>query len=364
MVKVAPHSSKPLEAGAGTLGLWYHPQMNLPERLSLAHLPTPVHQLETLSETLGVEIIIKRDDLTGSHLSGNKIRKLEYLLAQAAADNATHVLTCGGIQSNHCRATALAAASLGMKPELLLRTAHGLQTDLPTPSSGNVLLDRLSGATIHLCDPEGYRHERGARMAEIASVLTAKGERPVIIPEGGSSALGSLGYVDAARELVEQLGADEPTNVWVAVGSGGTLAGLALGFKSLGVPYRAVGVPVCDDAPTFRAIVQEISREASQSFGLSALDDDDYDLVEGFQGEGYGLTTAVELSGIRDAVQRDGIVLDHVYTGKAYRAMLSHLATKGPHKRTVFIHTGGIFGLGAAASKLDTVLGAGGGAHP
>jgi D-cysteine desulfhydrase len=340
--------------------------MDLPERLSLAHLPTPVHRLDALSDALGSELYVKRDDLTGSHLSGNKIRKLEYLLAEAVAQKATHVLTCGGIQSNHCRATALAVASLGMKPELLLRTANGHPSDLPSPSSGNVLLDRLSGATVHLCDPDGYRETRAERMDAIAKEITARGGRPVIVPEGGSNALGSLGYVHAARELVEQLGRDQPTAVWVAVGSGGTLAGLALGFKALGVPYRAIGVPVCDDAATFREIVQRISATASEAFGLPALEEDDYDLIEGFQGRGYALTTAPELAVLRDAVQRDGLVLDHVYTGKAYGALLSSARNGqlGEFTRTVFVHTGGIFGLGAAASQLDALLNGAGDGHP
>ena len=337
--------------------------MNLPERLSLAHLPTPVHRLNSLCDELATELYCKRDDLTGSHLSGNKVRKLEYLLAEAVALQATHVITCGGVQSNHCRATALAASSLGMKPELLLRTATGRPSDLPSPSSGNVLLGRLSGAAIHLCDPEGYRLTRSERMAAIADAIRARGGRPVIVPEGGSNALGSLGYVTAAQELVEQLGDDNPTTVWVPVGSGGTLAGLALGFKALGVPYRAIGVPVCDDAATFRAIIQDISKEASATYGLPPLETDDYDLIEGFQGDGYGLTTPRELAVIRDAVRRDGLVLDHVYTGKAYRGLLTTLRQRKA-ERTVFLHTGGIFGLGATASKLDALLGHAGDGHP
>jgi D-cysteine desulfhydrase len=340
--------------------------MNLPERLSLAHLPTPVHRLDALSHELDRELYVKRDDLTGSHLSGNKIRKLEYLLADAVACKATHVITCGGLQSNHCRATALAAASLGMKPELLLRTPNGRRDELPSPSEGNVLLDRLSGATIHLCDPEGYRDSKAALMRDIAQEIAAAGGRPFVVPEGGSNALGSLGYVHAARELVEQLGRNEPTTVWVPVGSGGTLAGLALGFKALGVPYRAVGVPVCDDTQTFQAIVQRISAAASEAYDLPRLDIDDYDLIEGFQGRGYGLTTAPELAVLRDALHRDGLVLDHVYTGKAYGALLSMARQSDQRlgKRTVFIHTGGIFGLGAAAAQLDALIDSEEGGHP
>jgi len=332
--------------------------MNLPDRLSLAHLPTPTEPLAQLSEQLGRAMFVKRDDLTGSHLSGNKVRKLEFLLAEAVANEATHVITCGGVQSNHCRATALAAASLGMVPVLLLRTANGERADLPSPSTGNVLLGVLAGAEVHLCDPDGYRHGRQDRMAQLAQAIADRGGRPIIVPEGGSSTLGALGYVNAARELVEQLGPGPPTSVLVAVGSGGTLAGLAMGFKALGAPFRAIGIPVCDDAATFRTIVHDIAAPAAR-YGLPALSTDDYELVDGFQGQGYALTTPPELACIRDAVRRDGLVLDHVYTGKAFGALLD-LAGRRPcslAERVVFVHTGGIFGLAAAGAQLDELPG-------
>lgn len=331
--------------------------MDLPNRLSLAHLPTPTQLLSQLSEQMGRPVYVKRDDLTGSHLSGNKVRKLEFLLAEAVETNATHVITCGGTQSNHCRATALAAASLGMQPVLLLRTPNGELADLPNPSSGNVLLSRLAGSQLHVCTPDEYRLARQDRMAELAQAVAAKGGRPYIVPEGGSNTLGALGYAQAARELVEQIGPGQPTSVIVAVGSGGTLAGLALGFKALGVPFRAIGVPVCDDAATFRAIVNSIGHTAPQ-YGLPTLSGDDYDLVDGFQGRGYALTTPSELNRIRDVTQRDGLVLDHVYTGKAFGALLN-MATRRPSPladRVVFIHTGGIFGLAGAAAQLDDLM--------
>ena len=364
MVTLESVSGKPVQAGAGTPALWYSQPMNLPKRVPLAHLPTPLAPLPALSAELGSQVLVKRDDLTGSHLSGNKIRKLEFLLAEAQEQAATHVITCGGIQSNHCRATALAAASLGMAPELLLRTARGLRDDLPSPSSGNVLLGRLAGATLHLCDPDEYRSSRNERMASIAAQIKDDGGRPYVVPEGGSNALGALGYVAAARELAEQLGYTTACKVWVAVGSGGTLAGLALGFKALEVPYRAVGVPVCDDAPTFRAIVQSIAEEASQRFGLPSLALGDYDVIEGYQGRGYALTTGPELALIRDAVRRDGLVLDHVYTGKAFRALFERVSQEHGEELNVFLHTGGIFGLGASASQIDVLLSTEENAHP
>ena len=154
-----------------------------------------------LSKELGIEISIKRDDLTGGVLAGNKIRKLEYLLAEAKRKGATHVITCGGVQSNHCRATAWAARKLGMQPVLILRTPNGNYSELPR-SKGNVLLDLLVDADIRLCDPDSYR-KREAIFDDIEKELRSKGHKPFSVPEGGSNSLGSLGYVNAAFEIEE-----------------------------------------------------------------------------------------------------------------------------------------------------------------
>lgn len=329
--------------------------MNLPERLPLAHLPTPIQPLHRLSQALGCELLVKRDDLTGSHLSGNKVRKLEFLLAEAVADGATHVLTCGGVQSNHCRATALAAAQLGMHPVLLLRTPTGHPSELPDPPTGNVLLDRLAGATIHLCDPAGY-HDRDARLQALATAVRRDGGRPFIIPEGGSNALGSLGYAHAAAEIAEQCQGALPSTVVVATGSGGTVTGLALGFRALDLPVRSVGIAVCDDRPTFLAIAARIAADAERLYGLSAPGPDALDIIEGYQGRGYALSTPDELTLLRDTARLDGLVLDPVYTLKAFRAVVSLAPSGALGPRVLFVHTGGLFGLFAAASELAPLL--------
>jgi D-cysteine desulfhydrase len=345
----------PGSAGASTLFWGYHGAMNLPERLALAHLPTPIQPLPRLSEALACEVLVKRDDLTGSDLSGNKVRKLEFLLAQARADQATHVITCGGVQSNHCRATALAASRLGMEPVLLLRTPTGAASELPDPPTGNVLLDRLAGATIALCDPAGYR-DREARMRELAAAVVRDGGRPAIIPEGGSNALGALGYVHAAREIAEQCAGALPSTVVVATGSGGTVAGLALGFRALDLPVRTVGIAVCDDEPTFMAICARIATEARDSYDLEPPRRGQLQIVDGYQGRGYALSTPEELALLRDTVRQDGLVLDPVYTLKAFRAVCDLAPTGALGPRVLFIHTGGIFGLFAAAGELAPLL--------
>ncbi len=344
-----------------------HPTQ-LPEKLALAALPTPLQPLTRLGSTLGIELFVKRDDLTGSQLSGNKVRKLDFILADARNRHATTVITCGGLHSNHCRATALAAAQLGMKSLLLLRTPNGLATDLPSPPHGNLLLDLMAGARIVTCTPSDYRERRGALMQDLADQLAASGERPYLVPEGGSNALGALGYVACVRELLAQL-ASPPAVIIAATGSGGTLAGLALGCEDAGIPTHVIGVAVCDDAPYFEAIVERIAAEAHANYGLPALTPGRYRVLEGFQGRGYGLTTEPELAFMLETLRHDGLALDPVYTNKAFlglvrtfgdvKARQSEASGSRPeglplaHTPTVvFIHTGGIFGLSTFAAEI------------
>lgn len=329
-----------------------------PRRLGLAQRPTPLQHLARLSAELGLSVAVKRDDLTGSHLSGNKIRKLEYLLAEALDAGATHVLTCGGVQSNHCRATALAAAPLGLRPVLLLRTATGDRAGLPSPPSGNVLLGQLAGSIVEVCDPVGYG-DREARLEALAARISAAGGTPYVVPEGGSNALGAWGYVEAAREIAAQSVGAPPDSVVVATGSGGTLAGLAIGMRALGLPTRCVGVAVCDGEATFRAIVHRISAEATARWELPRLRDEDFEVVDGYQGRGYALSTPDELQILAGVARQDGLVLDPVYTGKAFCGLLD-MAASSPDRlgqRVVFLHTGGVFGLLAAGEDLAHALG-------
>lgn len=321
----------------------------LPPSLAIARTPTPLERLDHLSDELGLEFWVKRDDLTGSHLSGNKVRKLDFLLAAAKSSGATTVITCGGIQSNHARTTALAARPLGMKAHLLLRTPTGLAAELPDPPTGNVLLDRLSGATLHTISPADYRSSRNERMAELAARLREAGEVPAIIPEGGSSALGACGYVQCAREIASQLASHglEAELVAAATGSGGTLAGLALGFEDLGAKTRALGVAVCDDRAYFSAIVERLAIEA-RALGLPALSPGRYDVEDRFVGRGYALTTPTELAHLAAVVRDHGLALDPVYTNKGLLGLVGSLRMMPRAERpqvVVFVHTGGLFGL-------------------
>jgi D-cysteine desulfhydrase len=326
-----------------------------PERLRLARLPTPVEPARRLSQQLGVELLIKRDDLTGAALSGNKIRKLEYLLHEAAGhgDDVT-LITCGGEQSNHCRATAVAAAQVGMRSYLLLRTDDPAN---PPPPEANILLDRLVGAEIRWVSRAEYQ-KRAQLFTEVQGKLLARGQKSYAIPEGGSNALGSWGYIRCIEELAAELG-DGPLTVVYAAGSGGTGAGLILGIKLAKLPWRAVGINVCDDRDYFVRVIGDIVEQAIERWTLPvAFDRGEIEIVDGYVGAGYARTRPEELELLRDVARAEGLILDPVYTGKAFYGLTQELArdAKSFGERVLFLHTGGIYGLFPKARELAPLL--------
>ncbi len=326
-----------------------------PRRLALAELPTPVRPAQRLSADLGVEILFKRDDLTGSTLTGNKVRKLEFLLAEAMEAKADTLVTCGGEQSNHCRATAVLAAELGLHSLLFLRTENPAA---PPAVEANLLLDRLVGAEIRWVSREQYRR-RAELFAEADAALRAVGRRPYLIPEGGSTALGAWGYIGCVEELAQQLPRDEKLTLIYAAGSGGTGAGLLLGVKLLGLDWRVVGVNVCDDRDYFVRVIGAIVEEAIERFALKVpFARTEIEILDGYVGAGYAKSQPAELASLRDVARLSGMVLDPVYTGKAFHGMMSELRRDrhvfGP--RIVFIHTGGVFGLFPKAAELLPLL--------
>ena len=327
-----------------------------PAREPLAALPTPLVPLERTGAALGVELWCKRDDLTGLELTGNKVRKLEFLLADARAQGADTVITCGGAQSNHCRATAIAALRLDMRAVLLLRTQDPAQ---PPETTGNILLDHLAGAELMWIDHAAYA-DRTRALAAAAERVQAAGGRPYVIPEGGSNALGAWGYVAACQELRPQLAAlpIKPTTIVHASGSGGTTAGLLLGSRlydldSLSV--RVATVNVSNDGAYFTRAIHHICSEFDDRYGTQcSISADDIDVIDGYVGRGYALSRPEELTVLRDVARNEGILLDPVYTGKAFYALTQELM-RDPRRfgeRIVFLHTGGLFGLFAHAHAL------------
>lgn len=325
------------------------------KKLFLAHTPTPLWRNRALDELVGAEVWVKRDDMSSGAAAGNKVRKLEYLLAAALVEGATTVITCGGAQSNHCRATALIARELGLKPFLLLRTPNPAQPPEPT---GNLLLDRMARAEIRYITPEQYR-DRDRLLAETKAELDSRGERAYVIPEGGSNGLGSLGYVDAMREVRTQLdaglgGGPAPFDAVVhACGSGGTTAGVTLGAAHYRVATTAHAIAVCDDRAYFESTVARIVNETRELRpDLPAAGE--LVIHDAWKGPAYGVMSDEQLEFLVTVVEKTGLVLDPAYTGKA----LFGLSRLNPMpKRVLFVHTGGLPGLLAQSQVLREVLG-------
>lgn len=301
--------------------------------LTLAQRPTPLHRLNRLSEWLGADVWVKRDDLTGFGLSGNKVRKLDWLMADAQSLGADTVITTGGLQSNHCRATAVSCRQLGLDPVLLLRG------EAPGIADGNVLLDQLLSADVHYCTPDEYRRHRTERMEALAAGIRSHGGVPYIIPEGGSNAVGSQGYIAAGHELLEQSPAGFDT-CCVAVGSGGTLAGLALG-PDIGT---TIGFAVCDDAAFFSAKIHEIAVSAADQ-GIAGPLRTNWHVNDAYRGEAYGVAGPEVWETIATVAKLEGLFLDPVYTGKAMHGLISEIQAGHLGGRVLFWHTGGGFGL-------------------
>ncbi len=324
-------------------------------RTTLAHLPTPLRRAAGLDALVGAEVWVKRDDATGGAEAGNKIRKLEMLLAAAQAEGADTVLTCGGTQSNHARATALTCAALGLRAVLFLRRGDGTSSDeAPPPASvgGNVLLDRLAGAEIRWISRAEYTR-RNEVMASAQEELRAAGAKPYVVPEGGSNGLGALGYVEAMREVKEQMG-DRPFDVIAAAcGSGGTAAGIALGAARHGVAKETWAFAVCDDAKTFETAIARIVAEA-RALDPSLPAPAKVRVCDRARGPAYGVMDDAQRAFLASAVRASGLVFDPVYTGKALYG-LSLAVRRGdipPSARALFVHTGGLPGLLAQAASF------------
>jgi D-cysteine desulfhydrase family pyridoxal phosphate-dependent enzyme len=319
-------------------------------RIHLAHLPTPLEPMRRLGEELGCEIWVKRDDCTGLGLGGNKVRKLEFLLGAAREDGAELVITVGGVQSNHARQTAAAAAKLGMRCQLVLPRVVP-RAGVEYEGGGNVLLDRLFGAEVFIVDDEVAAARTIQRLLAQAQ---AKGIRAVAHPPGGSTAEGSLGYVNAGLELAQQVAAGAPhfARIFVASGSGGTVAGLVCGLSAAALKIPVTAVCVAGSANEHRAQLDILASETCALLGISAPPSEALQLDDGFLGAGYGVPATSTHEALRLAASREGLLLDPVYTGKAMAALVAAARSRasGP---LLFWHTGGMPGLFAYREELE-----------
>lgn len=302
-------------------------------RVSLGVFPTPIQKLENTSKLLRTNVYVKRDDLTGLGLGGNKTRKLEFLLADAKNRGAEIVFTTGGAQSNHAMLTAAAAGKLGMQAILILKQ-RGV-----TECLGNQLLERLMGTDVRFMDTDSYADI----YKEMDRVGTELGKPYYKIPCGGSNALGSLGYVACAREIAEQgLHVD---HLVCAEGSGGTMAGLALGAKLFLPGTKVYGMMV--DTDPFDRITLELMREAAELLEADLeITPADFTLRD-MCGPGYAIPSEAGNSAVAFMAAQEGIFLDPVYTGKAFAGLLE-MAREGAFKESdnvLFLHSGGAGGL-------------------
>ncbi|KZN39758.1 D-cysteine desulfhydrase family protein [Pseudoalteromonas luteoviolacea] len=316
----------------------------------LGFFPTPVVALKNLSRHLGgPDILMKRDDLTGLALGGNKTRKLEFIIGDAVSKGYDSLVTAGAQQSNHCRQTAAAAAQLGLECHLLL---GGTQ---PEAQNGNLLLDKLFGANIHWTK----QNRKGEDIPCVVNALVKQGKKPYVIPYGGSNELGACGFISAGLELATQIQDYNLSHVFFASSSGGTHAGLMLANSILNATHKLVGVQIDKDevnTTSFKSQVLELANKTSgflrleQRYGLS-----DVFLDDQYLGDGYGIFGAPERHAIELLARTEGILLDPVYTGRAMAALIDKIkkGQLGNSKQVLFWHTGGAPSLFSYANKLD-----------
>ena len=303
-------------------------------RLNFAHLPTPIEALPRLSESLGgPRLFVKRDDQTGLAFGGNKTRKLEFLVAEARQAGADMLISAGAIQSNHCRQTAAAAAKFGFDCTLVLTG------QAPAHASANLLLDQLFGARI-VNVPD--REDRDRVLQETLEGAIAQGRKPYLVPYGGSSPTGALGYAFAMEEFMKQaLPAD-----WIVFGtsSGGTHAGLVLGQRAFGYGGRVLGISIDESESWLKSHVSALASETSERLGARIdFGPEDVLATDAYCTAGYGVLTDAEREAVRLFARFEGLLLDPVYTGRAAAGLID-LIRKGffkPSETVLFWHTGG-----------------------
>jgi D-cysteine desulfhydrase family pyridoxal phosphate-dependent enzyme len=320
-------------------------------RYPLATLPTPLQRARNLEVALGPRcprIYLKRDDLTGLGFGGNKARKLEYLLADALANDATILVTEGAVQSNHARITAAAAVIARLRSVLVLDARHGSDV------AGNLLLDHLLGAQVRIVPDKAARSRL---MASIGDELRAAGERPYVIPTGGSVPIGAAGYVAMVAELLAQLvtAGEAPSRLYFPTGSLGTQAGLVVGVRAFSALFAVYGVAVEHPVEQLIADGVTLANGTAELLGISQrFSATDITIDGAFIGAAYGVPTEEGIEAIRLLARTEAVFLDPVYSGKAMAALISHArdGQLNPNEAVVFLHTGGGPSLFATGTTL------------
>ncbi len=309
--------------------------MKTPSKIQLALTPTPVETITFQNK----KFLMKRDDLTGSELSGNKVRKLEYLIAEALNVKADLVLTCGGIQSNHARATTIAACRAGLKTKLFL---WGSESAIP---DGNHFLDIMYGAEIKYLTKREYDNINTILQNEV-KFLSKKKKEAYIIPEGGSTTKGIFGYINFISELKNQIDIESLNGIVVACGSGGTAAGILAGLSYHKSDFKVYAVNVLYEEHEMRKKILNLAQASILEFNLNCrLRNENLIILDGYSREGYKNINKDKIKLIKSFAKETGILLDPAYTGKAFKAYYDRFLMRGKGMKTIFLHTGGIFGV-------------------
>ncbi|MGE5431072.1 MAG: 1-aminocyclopropane-1-carboxylate deaminase/D-cysteine desulfhydrase [Syntrophomonadaceae bacterium] len=318
--------------------------MQYPKRIQLANIPTPVQKMSFNDSGF----LMKRDDFTGLELSGNKVRKLEFILYQAKKVGATRIFTCGGEQSNHSRATAAAAKAQGFNVKLFL---WGKKSN---KAEGNLFLDRFLGADIRYLDKDEYFHVNPI-MEEEKAEAEKKGERVFVVPEGGSSPAGIWGYIYFIEELKLQTSLKKLKGIITACGSGGTSAGLLVGAALNNLKLKVYAVNVLYSAEEMRLRILSLAEECVRMYNLPCkIDESNLVVLDGYSLEGYKNISEEKLELIRSFAHKTGVILDPAYTGKAFYAFNENFLKGNAKADVLFVHTGGLFGV---FSKKEKYLG-------
>lgn len=319
--------------------------------IELANLPTKIEKLERLSKELGKNIYIKRDDQTGTEISGNKIRKLEFAVQEAIDNGCNHLITCGSIQSNHARATAAVAGKLGMDCDLVLRGDKNANLE------GNYFLSKILGANIHFLSEDEFNQNAPEYMNNIKIEIEKEEGKGYVIPLGASNGVGSLGYYKAMEEILEQEKELEIKfdAIVLGVGSGGTYAGLYYGNYVNNNPATIYGINITGTREYFQKTVAGLLDEMAFYTGKKiSPDQNEIHIIDGYTGLGYGKSQKKEIEFINYLAKLEGVIMDPVYTGKAIYGLVEEIK-KGNfdhHENILFIHTGGIFGWNQAQREL------------
>ncbi|HOJ08727.1 MAG: pyridoxal-phosphate dependent enzyme [Ignavibacteriota bacterium] len=315
--------------------------MITPKKIQLANIPTPLEEIKFA----GKSFLIKRDDLTGCELSGNKIRKLEYLLADAKRQKADIIFTSGGDQSNHARATVIASRKIGLKTKLFL---WGKDTSTP---NGNFFLDKIYGADVQFFSEKEYENVNNI-MFEQRMELLKKGKNAYVFPGGGSTTLGIWGYINFINELKEQVDLKKIDSIVAAAGSGGTAAGMLVGAALNKLKVKIVAVHVLMSKKEMEKHILQLAEGCILDYKLDCkINPDNLVVISGYSKEGYKKISEAKLKLLRKFALESGILLDPAYTGKAFTAYYEKYIKSGKGKKNIFVHTGGLFAVFARTKE-------------